>query len=205
MPYASEEPLGIAAESLSLLLIIASFLVVTYLTYRTRNRKSFQFQMFLFAVVLVVAEVPRTLYSLGVLDLDWLSTVGLGIHSVSMVILTAFVALRINGFFRRGQVLGGNFEGIVQGAVDAGIMNTLGYSAMKSVSFYVRSGIAVTDPEAYARSLEKIFGSGTQVLMGGIMKSICDATNIQMQAGRSLPAVIESARQKFLASGTPVK
>jgi hypothetical protein len=93
---------GTSAELVSLILILISFLVITYLAARVRNVRSFQFEMFLFTLVLVVAEVPRTLYAIGVVDLDSFSTIGLFIHSVSMVILTAFVAYRTYGFFRGG-------------------------------------------------------------------------------------------------------
>jgi hypothetical protein len=205
LTYASEEPLGIAAELTSLALILASFLVITYLASRTRSRRTFQFEMFLFTVVLVTAEIPRTLYSLGVVDLSWLSTFGLGIHSVSMVILSAFVAVRINGFFRTGQVLGKDFAGVIQTAVGASIENAVGQGAMKSLDFYVSRGVAVEDPRAYTLSLKRIFGTGANVLVEAVVRGICESSGVEPKPEMTLAAAVDAARQKYLASGTPLR
>ena len=203
--FATEDPVGKVTELISLALILASFLVVSYLTYRSRSRKSFQFEMFLFTVVLVAAEIPRTLYSLGVIDIDSLSTFGLGIHSVSMIILTAFVAIRFNGFFRRGQVLGQDFEGVVGSAIGTAIENAVGHDVMKSLDFYISTGIAVTDPQGYARALQKLFGSGSKVLVEAVVGGVCAATGIEPRPDTTLASAMEAGRQKFLASGTPLR
>ncbi len=203
--YASEDPLTVAVEIFSLALILASFLVISYLTYRVRSRRTFQFEMFLFTVVLVAAEVPRVLYSLHVVDLDALSTVGLGIHSLSMVVLTGFVLIRLNGFFRTGKALGKDFEGVVEGAVGKSITEAVGEGSMKSVEFYISARVAASDPQGYARSLQRIFGSGSTVLVGAIVMGICSATGLEPKPQMTLAATIESARQRFLASGTPLR
>jgi hypothetical protein len=203
--YASEDPVAIVAELISLTLIIASFLVVTYLTLRSRSRKSFQFEMFLFTVVLVVAEIPRTLYSLGIIDLDWLSAFGLEIHSVSMVTLTAFVAIRFNGFFRKGEALGKDFEGVAASSIGTSIENAVGEDAMKSLDFYIHTGIAVSDPQGYARALQKIFGSGSKVLVDAVVRGVCGATGVEPVPDMTLAAAVDAGRQKFLASGTPLR
>jgi hypothetical protein len=66
-----------------------------------RTVRSFQFQMFLFMLVLAVAEAPRILETLGVVTGGpYYDLVGLEIHSVSMVILAAFVGFRIYRFWR---------------------------------------------------------------------------------------------------------
>ncbi len=91
-------------ESLSLFLVIASLATVTYLALRTKTFRSFQFEMFLFALVLAVSEVPRILETLGLITGGpYYDLLGLEIHTVSMVFLTAFVALRIYKF-RRGKI-----------------------------------------------------------------------------------------------------
>ncbi len=92
--------LGTSAELLSLIFIVGSFVIIAYLAARVRTVRSFQFEMFLFLLVLAMAEVPRVLYSMNVVDLGSMATYGLAIHSVSMVILSGFVAYRIFGFFR---------------------------------------------------------------------------------------------------------
>lgn len=92
------------AEVLSLIFIVASFLILAYLALKVRSRRSFQFEMFLFALILGSAEVPAVLYQMSGLDLGVLVTYGLEVHSVSMVFLAAFVAYRIYGFFRGNAV-----------------------------------------------------------------------------------------------------
>jgi len=105
--YAEPVPLGdlagTAAETLSLLLIFASFFIIAYLTIKVRSPRSFQFEMFLFTIVLVAAEIPHILDSLAMINLGALEAWGLPIHSVSMVILSVFVAYRTYGFFRHGE------------------------------------------------------------------------------------------------------
>lgn len=91
---------GISAELLSLFFILGSFVVISYLAIKVRTVHSFQFEMFLFVLVLAVSEVPYSLSMMHVIDLGGLVTYGLWIHSASMVILAGFVAYRIYGFFR---------------------------------------------------------------------------------------------------------
>lgn len=92
--------LGDYGEAMSLLLIVASFLMITYLAVRIRTRRSFQFEIFIFSLVLVFSEVPRILDTLRLLDVSSIADLGLGIHTVAMIILTLYVALRTYRFFR---------------------------------------------------------------------------------------------------------
>src|SRR5690242_14637522 len=86
-------------EAFSLILVISSFVLITYLAFRAKSIRSFQFEMFLFVLVLAVSEIPRILETLGALtEGPYYDQVGLEIHSVSMVILTAFIALRVYKF-----------------------------------------------------------------------------------------------------------
>lgn len=92
--------LGTSAELLSLFFILGAFIIVAYLAAKVRTVRSFQFEMFLFLLVLGVAEVPRVLSSINMIDLGGIVTYGMEAHSVSMVILSGFVAYRIYGFFK---------------------------------------------------------------------------------------------------------
>src|ERR1700676_4287714 len=88
-------------EILSLILILASFAIIIRLALRTKTVRSFQFEMFLFMLVLAAAETPRILQTLGIIaGGPFFDQIGLEIHSVSMVILAAFVALRTYRFWR---------------------------------------------------------------------------------------------------------
>jgi len=82
-------------ESLSLILILAS------LALRVKTFRSFQFEMFLFVLVLALSEIPRILETLGVFaGGPYYDMLGLEIHSLSMVILSLFVALRVYKFWK---------------------------------------------------------------------------------------------------------
>jgi hypothetical protein len=86
--------IGSGADTLSLLLILASFLIVAFLAYRAKTIRSFQFEMFVVLLVLVLSEVPKILGQLSVINIAGIETIGLEIHTVSMVFLSAFIALR---------------------------------------------------------------------------------------------------------------
>jgi len=91
------------AEILSLALIVASFLVMAYLAYRAKTTKSFQFQIFIVLLVITVAEVPHILSDFGIIDISYISDAGLVVHTVSMVVLVAFVSLRFAKYSSGGR------------------------------------------------------------------------------------------------------
>ena len=86
--------IGSAADWSSLVLVITAFLVMAFLAYRVKTIRSFQFEMFVVLLVIVLAEVPKILNSLGYIDISNIETTGLIIHTVSMIFLSAFIALR---------------------------------------------------------------------------------------------------------------
>jgi hypothetical protein len=99
----SFEPLTMGGELLSLLLVTASFIIIALTAARIKTLRSFQFEMFLFALILFLAETPRILDTLlGVINVPSIEIIGLAVHTVSMVILSAFVAFRIYGFLKSG-------------------------------------------------------------------------------------------------------
>ena len=88
-------------EVLSLILILASFAIIAYLALRTKTLRSFQFEMFLFMLVLAIAETPRILETLGLItEGHYYDLIGLEVHTVSMLVLAVFVALRTYKFWR---------------------------------------------------------------------------------------------------------
>lgn len=83
-------------ETLSLLLIFTSFAILTYLSARSKSFQSLQFQMFVVVFILVVAEGPRVLESLGLLVSNGIiDEIGLAIHTVSMIFLSGFLLYRV--------------------------------------------------------------------------------------------------------------
>jgi len=87
-----------SGEVSSLVFVTASFILLTLVARRSRTIRSFQFQMFLFALILFVSEVPRILGTLGLIDLTSIEDVGLALHTIAMVPLSFFVAYRTYRF-----------------------------------------------------------------------------------------------------------
>jgi hypothetical protein len=84
-----------AATYLTLILIFLSFGLISVLSMRSRTVRSFQFELYVFMLVVVFAEVPKIASDLG-----WIPPMaeydlpGLAIHSVSMAFLAGFVLWR---------------------------------------------------------------------------------------------------------------
>jgi hypothetical protein len=88
-------------DAVSLFFLVAAFLIVAGLAARAKTVKSFQFEIFVVLLVLVVSEVPHILLDLDSIVLPGAETFGLVVHTVSMVILVAFVSLRASKYFRQ--------------------------------------------------------------------------------------------------------
>jgi hypothetical protein len=89
-----------AADTLSLVLIVATFLIITYLALRAKTIRSFQFEMFVVLLVLVLAEIPKILDSLAIINISSIETTGLIIHTVSMVFLSLFILIRASRYLK---------------------------------------------------------------------------------------------------------
>jgi hypothetical protein len=95
------DPFTIAAESASLVLIVASFLIVTYLAYRVKTFKSLQFEMFVVLLVITSSEIPEILSDLDIISISGIETTGLLIHSIAMVFLAGFIAMRVARYLKQ--------------------------------------------------------------------------------------------------------
>jgi len=82
-------------------LIVASFLIITYLALRAKTIRSFQFEMFVVLLVLVLAEIPKILDSLAIINISSIETTGLIIHTVSMVFLSVFILIRASRYLKK--------------------------------------------------------------------------------------------------------
>jgi hypothetical protein len=97
-------PSGQAIENaggyVSLSLIFIAFGLIALLSMRSRTTSSFQFELYVFILVVVMAEVPGILINLGFLpalasyELD-----GLIVHSFSMAFLSGFILWRATKAF----------------------------------------------------------------------------------------------------------
>jgi hypothetical protein len=198
--YAAEAgSAGAIAEIASLFLIIASTFLIVYLNFRVRNIRTFQFEMLLFTIILVAAEIPRTLYSLGVVDLDFLSLTGLEIHSVSMVILALFVSYRTVGFFRGRQItaMKGTYEEVLLTSIREALVDGLGETSAKALDFYLDSRILVTDPVEYEGSMAKFLGPGSKPIIDHLLDKMCSSAGIERSSVQSLTQCLSEARRKL--------
>ena len=79
----------------SLILIFTAFGLIAALSMRSRTTSSFQFELYVFVLVVVMAEVPGILINLGFLrPLAQYQLDGLIVHSFSMVFLSGFILWR---------------------------------------------------------------------------------------------------------------
>jgi hypothetical protein len=198
--YAAEAgSAGALAELGSFFLILASAVLIVYLNLKVRNIRTFQFEILLFTVILVAAEIPRTLYSLGLVDLDALSPAGLEIHSVSMVILTLFVSYRTVGFFRGRQItaLKGSYEEVLLSSVREALNDGLGETSAKALDFYLDSRILLTDPAEYERSTAKFLGPGAKPIISHLMDKICTTAGIERSSVQGLEQCLAQAKRKL--------
>ena len=185
-------------ESLSLLLILLVMGLFVIAMARTKTLRSFQFEMFVFAIVLFAAEVPRVLGTLGLVDVNSYEDFGLEVHSVSMVVLVAFVAIRVYGFQRPTQRLLAptNVDQKIAAAVRTILETQMGASAAKAVAFYFDPNIAVFDPKGYAKMLEKTFKGGAAPLVKLMVVELCQQFSLEYKDGMDLEACVKMLRRK---------
>jgi hypothetical protein len=91
------------ASYLSLALIFIAFGLIATLSMRSRTVSSFQFELYVFVLVVVMAEVPMIAINLGFLPaLQQYELDGLVVHSISMAFLSSFVMWRAFKSFGNG-------------------------------------------------------------------------------------------------------
>ena len=198
--YAAEAgSAGAIAEIVSLFLILASTVLIVYLNFRIRNILTFQFEILIFTLILVAAEIPRTLYSLGVIDLDFLSPTGLEIHSVSMAILALFVSYRTVGFFRGRQItaMAGSYEEVLLSSIREALIGGLGETSAKALDFYLDSRILIKDPAEYEKSMTKVLGPGSRAIIEHLLDRVCSSAGIERSSVHSLEQCLAEARRKL--------
>lgn len=88
------------AETISLILVITSFAILTALAIRTKTLRSLQTQFFIFSLILIISEIPRILETLELIDVTPYKLPGLAAHTISMIALGSFVVYRAYRFLR---------------------------------------------------------------------------------------------------------
>ena len=89
-----------AGGYVSLALIFIAFGLIAALSMRSRTTSSFQFELYVFILVVVMAEIPGILINLGYLQaLQQYEIDGLIVHSFSMAFISGFILWRATKAF----------------------------------------------------------------------------------------------------------
>ncbi len=162
-------------ETISFILILLSFAILTSLAFKAKSIRSLQFQLFLFALILVISEVPLMLESLGFLSLEPIKTTWLSstyyIYGYTFWIHTLSHIPILKEMKKMSKEK--NFETIFLEAIEEALISVFGKEAYKAVNFYVDPHIAVNDPDNYANKLEKMFLDGAKVIIDRIIDTLC--------------------------------
>ena len=88
------DPVLLIAEVYSFIGIVLAAFIFTRLAIKARSIGNFRFQLSIFILIWVAAEIPHVLDSLGLIDVSSYLTIGLMLHLVSMIVFAVFVGLR---------------------------------------------------------------------------------------------------------------
>ena len=81
-------------DNLTLLLLVAALGVFLWLTARSRNIRSFQFQISIFILIWIIGEIIELLGEEGVIDLFSNSDLGMYIHVLAMAVFSSMIWIR---------------------------------------------------------------------------------------------------------------
>jgi hypothetical protein len=88
------DPVILAAEVYSFIGIVLAAVIFTRLAVKARSIGNFRFQLSIFILIWVAAEIPHILDSLGLVDVSRYLTAGLMLHLISMIAFAVFVGSR---------------------------------------------------------------------------------------------------------------
>ena len=83
-----------AAETFTSVMIVLSAIVFTRLAFKSKGFGNFQFQLSIFVLVWVIAELPHIGSTLGLIDDTSYATFGITFHFISMAAFAFFVGIR---------------------------------------------------------------------------------------------------------------
>lgn len=83
-----------AFETFSLVMILIAFAIFARLAIKGRSLGGFRFQLSIFLLIWVLAEIPHIGETLGLLSTASYSDIGLYLHATSMAVFALFVGWR---------------------------------------------------------------------------------------------------------------
>lgn len=88
------DPVILAAELFTSVMIILSAIVFIRLAFKSKGVGSFHFQLSIFVILWVVAELPHIASTIGLIDDTSFATFGITFHFISMAAFAFFVGIR---------------------------------------------------------------------------------------------------------------
>jgi bacteriorhodopsin len=89
-----EDLLFFSLDSLTLVLLLIALGIFVWLTARSRNIKSFQFQISMFILIWITGEIVDLLGEEGVVELFSTSEIGMYVHVLAMAMFSAMLWIR---------------------------------------------------------------------------------------------------------------
>jgi bacteriorhodopsin len=83
-----------ASGSLTLVLLVIALGIFVWLTGRSRNIRSFQFQISIFILIWIIGEIIELLGEEGVIELFSNSELGMYVHVLAMAIFSGMIWIR---------------------------------------------------------------------------------------------------------------
>jgi bacteriorhodopsin len=80
--------------SLTLILLVIALGIFMWLTARSRNIKTFQFQISIFIIIWIIGETIDLLGEEGIIQLFSTSEIGMYVHVVAMAMFSAMIWIR---------------------------------------------------------------------------------------------------------------
>jgi bacteriorhodopsin len=80
--------------SLTIILLVIALGIFVWLTARSRNIKSFQFQISVFILIWIIAEIIDLLGEEGVIQLFSTGDIGMYVHVLAMAMFSAMIWIR---------------------------------------------------------------------------------------------------------------
>ena len=103
------DPAFLAAELYSFIGILLSAIIFLRLALKARSIGAFRFQLSIFILIWVAAEVPHILDTIGLIDVSSYLELGLYLHLISMIIFAGFIGLRSLRFIHPHNLKGSDF------------------------------------------------------------------------------------------------
>ncbi len=90
---------------------------------------------------------------------------------------------------------GTTFEIVLLDSIDEALVKVFGSETSKSVRFYIDPNIALVDPKAYSKSLERMFKEGAKVVLDEIVESLGRRTGIPGIGSKSFNDAVFSVKK----------